>query len=81
MAHHGGYPANTTAVADFTAVARGTVHLVSETDLACVHAKCAYAPPQRQFMLTIVLVTMLMCPHFLVGWQREETALAQQARG
>jgi hypothetical protein len=41
MAHHGGYPANTTAVADFTAVARGTVHLVSETDLACLHAKRA----------------------------------------
>jgi hypothetical protein len=54
-AHRGGYPANTTAVADYTATGRGTTHLASETDLACLHTNPPCLPPQRQFAVTIII--------------------------
>jgi hypothetical protein len=52
---HGGYPGATTAIAEFRALGQGTAHITSETDLACLHVKPVCAPPQRQFLVTIVV--------------------------
>jgi hypothetical protein len=52
---HGGYPAATTAIAEFRALGQGTARITSETDLACLHVKPACAPPQREFLVTIVV--------------------------
>jgi hypothetical protein len=52
---HGGYPAATTAIAEFRALGEGTARITSETDLACLHVKPACAPPQREFLVTIVV--------------------------
>lgn len=51
--HGGGYPANTAAVAEFQALARGTAQISSQTDLACLHTTPRCLPPQREFRVTI----------------------------
>jgi hypothetical protein len=53
--HHGGYPANTPAVADFTAIGPGSTRISSQTDLACLHSTPRCLPPQREFNATIVV--------------------------
>ncbi len=55
LAHHGGYPTNTPAVADWHAVARGTGQLSSQSNLACLHTTPACLPPQYEFRVTIVV--------------------------
>lgn len=51
--HAGGYPDNSTAIANFTAVARGAAHITSQTDMACLHTNPRCLPPQRSFSVTI----------------------------
>jgi hypothetical protein len=53
--HDGGYPANTTAFAQFQALAAGTAQISSQTDLACLHTTPRCLPPQREFRVTIAV--------------------------
>jgi hypothetical protein len=55
LTHHGGYPSDTPAVSDWKAVAPGTAHLSSQSDLACLHTTPACLPPQFEFRVTIIV--------------------------
>lgn len=54
-AHHGGYPQSSTAVADFTTLARGSATITSQTDMACLHTTRRCLPPQRGFSVAIAV--------------------------
>jgi hypothetical protein len=51
----GGYPSPTDAIADFTALSHGSARITSQTDLPCLHATPRCLPPQREFIVSVVV--------------------------
>ncbi|MCU1595769.1 MAG: hypothetical protein JWO12_3161 [Frankiales bacterium] len=51
----GGYPSDHPAQASFLGVKPGTADLTSETDYTCLHSNPPCLPPQRQWLVHVVV--------------------------